>query len=195
MLSVDLVESIFAKEPGHSAYTSNIALVNDPGDNTYKPRNYNMPTGELITKKQYGYQDSFDQMPWENVHSDKICAFQIFLSMVSSTSIRTRNPPDPDRPQQTPLFKSRTNKKRKKNFFHVHSLSINLLVVDNSGVKTLGLLDVDGLDVRVELLLGALLVVTLTRDADAETEGNTLDTALPDLLVELGVKTDVLGAL
>lgn len=62
-------------------------------------------------------------------------------------------------------------------------------------METLGLLDVDGLDVRVELLLGALLVVTLTRDADAETEGNTLDTALPDLLVELGVKTDVLGAL
>lgn len=154
-----------------------------------------MSTGELVAKKQYGYQDSFDQMPWENVHSDKICAFQIFLSMVSSTSIRTRNPPDPDRPQQTPLFKSRRNKNRKKNFFHVQSLSINLLVVDNGGVETLGLLDVNGLDVRVELLLGALLVVTLTRDADTETEGDTLDTALPDLLVELGVKTDVLGAL
>lgn len=74
-------------------------------------------------------------------------------------------------------------------------MSINLLVVDNGGLETLGLLDVDGLDVGVELLLGALLVVTLTGDADTETEGNTLDTALPDLLVELGVETDVLGAL
>lgn len=74
-------------------------------------------------------------------------------------------------------------------------MSINLLVVDNGGLETLRLLDVDGLDVGVELLLGALLVVTLTGDADTETEGNTLDTALPDLLVELGVETDVLGAL
>ena len=73
-------------------------------------------------------------------------------------------------------------------------LSINLLV-NNGGLETLGLLDVDGLDVRVELLLGALLVVTLTRDADTETERHALDTAFPDLLVQLGVETDVLGAL
>jgi hypothetical protein len=54
-------------------------------------------------------------------------------------------------------------------------------------VQTLGVLDVDSLDVRVKLLLGALLVVTLTADADTETEGNALDASLPDLLVELGV--------
>jgi|TARA_R110002003_G_scaffold38_2_gene2325 hypothetical protein len=54
-------------------------------------------------------------------------------------------------------------------------------------VQTLGVLDVDSLDVRVQLLLGALLVVTLTADADTETEGNALDASLPDLLVELGV--------
>lgn len=35
-----------------------------------------------------------------------------------------------------------------------------LLLIDNGGVETLGLLNVDGLDVRVELLLGTLLVVT-----------------------------------
>jgi hypothetical protein len=55
-------------------------------------------------------------------------------------------------------------------------------------VETLGVLDVDGLDVGVETLLGVLLVVTLAGDADTETEGN-------DLLVQLGVDADILGAL
>lgn len=64
---------------------------------------------------------------------------------------------------------------------------IPLSILNNLGVETLGVLDVDGLDVGVELLLGALLVVTLTGDADTKTERNALDTGLPDLLVELGV--------
>jgi hypothetical protein len=62
-------------------------------------------------------------------------------------------------------------------------------------VQTLGVLDVDGLDVRVQLLLGALLVVTLTGDANTEAVWDTLDAGFPDLLVELGVEADVLGAL
>ena len=62
-------------------------------------------------------------------------------------------------------------------------------------MQTLGVLDVDGLDVGVQLLLGTLLVVTLAGDAHPETERNTLDTGFPDLLVQLGVETDVLGAL
>lgn len=62
-------------------------------------------------------------------------------------------------------------------------------------MQTLGVLDVDGLDVRVELLLCALLVITLSGDADSEAEWNTLDAGFPDLLVELGVETNVLGAL
>lgn len=62
-------------------------------------------------------------------------------------------------------------------------------------METLGVLDVDGLDVGVETLLGVLLVVTLAGDADTETEGNTLDTGFPDLLVQLGVDADILGAL
>ena len=73
--------------------------------------------------------------------------------------------------------------------------SNRLVVLDDGGVEALGVLDVDSLDVGVELLLGALLVVTLTGDADAEAERNTLDAGLPDLLVELGVEADVLGAL
>ena len=62
-------------------------------------------------------------------------------------------------------------------------------------MQALGRLDVDGLDVGVELLLGVLLVVTLTGDADTETEGNALNTGLPDLLVEGGVETDIGGTL
>lgn len=71
----------------------------------------------------------------------------------------------------------------------------HLSVLNDSGVQTLGVLDVDSLDVGVQLLLGTLLVVTLAGNADPETERNTLDTGFPDLLVQLGVETDVLGAL
>jgi hypothetical protein len=77
-----------------------------------------------------------------------------------------------------------------------HSSSTNpLRVLDDLGVETLGVLDVDGLDIRVQLLLSALLVITLTADADTEAEWHALDTGFPDLLVELGVKADILGAL
>lgn len=62
-------------------------------------------------------------------------------------------------------------------------------------METLGLLDVDGVDHGVELLLGVLLVVTLAGDADTETERNALDTGLPDLLVQGRVDADILGAL
>lgn len=74
-------------------------------------------------------------------------------------------------------------------------VAIRLCVLNNGGLETLGVLDVDGLDVGVELLLGALLVVTLARDADAKAERNTLNTTLPDLLVQLGVEADVASAL
>lgn len=69
------------------------------------------------------------------------------------------------------------------------------LLLDDNRWETLGVLDVHGLNVAVELLLGALLVVTSARDADAESVWNTLDTLLPDLLVELGVNADIDGAL
>lgn len=74
------------------------------------------------------------------------------------------------------------------------SVALPLLLDDNRR-ETLGVLDVHGLNVAVELLLGALLVVTSARDADAESVWNTLDTLLPDLLVELGVDADIGGAL
>lgn len=61
-------------------------------------------------------------------------------------------------------------------------------------MKTLGVLDIDSLDVGVKLLLGAFLVVTLARDAHTQAVWNTLDSRFPDLLVQLGVEADVLGA-
>ena len=71
--------------------------------------------------------------------------------------------------------------------FNPQSVFIHLSILDDLGVETLGVLDVDGLDVGVQLLLGALLVVTLTGDTDTEAERNALDARLPDLLVKLGV--------
>lgn len=65
------------------------------------------------------------------------------------------------------------------------------LLLDNDSVETLGVLDIDGLDVAVQLLLGTLLVVTSSGNADAQSVGDTLDTVLPDLLVQGGVHADI----
>ena len=70
-----------------------------------------------------------------------------------------------------------------------------LSILNKSGLETLGGLDIDGLDVGVKLLGGALLVVTLAGDADAESEWASLDTGLPDLLVQLWVDADISGTL
>jgi len=64
---------------------------------------------------------------------------------------------------------------------------IPLRILNNNSLKTLSALDVDSLDVAVELLLCALLVVTLAGDAYTDAVRNTLDTRLPDLLVQLRV--------
>lgn len=74
------------------------------------------------------------------------------------------------------------------------SLCFSLLFHNNRG-QTLGVLDVDSLHVAVQLLLGTLLVVTASGNADAKAVRDTLDTILPDLLVQLGVQTDVGGTL
>lgn len=69
------------------------------------------------------------------------------------------------------------------------------LLLNDNGLHALGVLDVDGLYVAVELLFGTLLVVTSPGDADAKSVRNALDTLLPDLLVQLGVEADIGGAL
>lgn len=58
-------------------------------------------------------------------------------------------------------------------------------------MQALGVLGVDGLNVAVQLLLGILRVVSPPGDAHTDTVRNTLHTLLPDLLVELGVDTDI----
>jgi hypothetical protein len=52
-------------------------------------------------------------------------------------------------------------------------------------VQALGLLllNIDGLHVAIQLLLGALFVVSLPADAHAKSEGDAFDAALPDFLV------------
>ena len=72
---------------------------------------------------------------------------------------------------------------------------IHLCVFNNGGGQALGVLDIDGLDVAIKLLLGTLLIVTLTGDTNTESEWYTFDAGFPDLLVELRVNADVLGAL
>ena len=69
------------------------------------------------------------------------------------------------------------------------------LLFNNHRGEALGVLHIDGLNVAVQLLLGVLLVVSSSGNADTESERNALDTLLPDLLVELGVQADIGGAL
>ena len=61
---------------------------------------------------------------------------------------------------------------------------INLTLKVNSGDKG---------DIRVKLLLGILIIVTLTGDTDTNTVVSVLNTTRPDSLVQRGVKTNVLG--
>lgn len=69
------------------------------------------------------------------------------------------------------------------------------LFLDNNGHETLGVLDVDSLDVAVQLLLGILLIVSSSADAHTESVGNSLNTLLPDLLVQCGIDADISGLL
>ena len=72
---------------------------------------------------------------------------------------------------------------------------MHLLLVDDGGLETLaGAEAEDGHGVGVELLLGTLVVVTLALEAHTQSAGEVLDTVLPHLLVELGVKTNIGGA-
>jgi hypothetical protein len=74
---------------------------------------------------------------------------------------------------------------------HSRQLATTLRILHNSRLQTLGVLNVHGLHIRVQLLLRTLLVVTLARYPYAETEWDALDAGFPDLLVELWVEADV----
>ena len=84
------------------------------------------------------------------------------------------------------LFLSNSQRKQK---------TINLLLrLNDLSLKTLGRGNIDSLDVREKLLLSTLLVVSLSRDADSDSVRNALDTTLPELLVQLGVESDIRGS-
>ena len=83
------------------------------------------------------------------------------------------------------LFLSNSQRKQK---------TINLLLrLNDLSLETLGRGNIDSLDVREKLLLSTLLVVCLSRDADSDSVRNALDTTLPELLVQLGVESDIRG--
>lgn len=69
------------------------------------------------------------------------------------------------------------------------------LFLNNNRGEALGVLDVHGLDVAVQLLLGTLLVVSSSGNSHADSVVDTLDTLLPDLLVELRVDANIGGTL
>lgn len=106
-----------------------------------------------------------------------------------------------DRPSKTPrtaplrLIRKRGLSFQSHSCQHQHGARLRLLLLDGGRDQALGVLDVDGLDVAVQLLLGTLLVVSSSGDADADSVWNALDTLLPDLLVQLGVEADIGGAL
>jgi len=58
-------------------------------------------------------------------------------------------------------------------------------------LQTLSGSNIDSLDVGEKLLLSTLLVVSLSRDTDSDSVGNALDTTLPELLVQLGVESNI----
>lgn len=81
------------------------------------------------------------------------------------------------------LFLSNSQRKQK---------TINLLLrLNDLSLETLGRGNIDSLDVREKLLLSTLLVVSLSRDTDSDSVGNALDTTLPELLVQLGVESNI----
>ena len=72
-----------------------------------------------------------------------------------------------------------------------------LCILHNDRLQALALLllHVHCLDIAVQLLLGTLLIVTLSRYPDAKSIWNALDARFPDLLVQLRVEAHIAGAL
>ena len=74
-----------------------------------------------------------------------------------------------------------------------HSIApqTHLCILNQSSLQTLRVLNVYGLDIAIQLMRSTLLVVSLSRDSDTQSVRNTLDTSLPDLLVQLRIETNV----
>lgn len=67
----------------------------------------------------------------------------------------------------------------------VLSACLRSRVLNNNSMQAFALLllHINGLDIAVELLLGAFLVVALSADAHAQAERHAFDAGLPDFLV------------
>lgn len=126
-----------------------------------------------MTRQGNPYLSVIDPLSQENTKAPTA-----FSSIFVRESPRVKSPSIDSHPSSTPC-----------------STEAKLLLLDGLSDQALGVLDVDGLDVAVQLLLGALLIVPSAGDTDAESVWDTLDTLLPHLLVQLGVQADVGGAL
>jgi hypothetical protein len=58
-----------------------------------------------------------------------------------------------------------------------------LRLINRGGVHASGIFDVDSLNIRVQLLLGTLFVVTLAGNPNANPERDTFNASFPDLLI------------
>lgn len=70
-----------------------------------------------------------------------------------------------------------------------------LSIFHHNSSQSLRVLHVHRLDVAVQLLFRTFLVISLSRYPHAKSVWHTLNTRLPDFLIELRVKADVLGSL
>ena len=68
-------------------------------------------------------------------------------------------------------------------------------ILHHSSGQSLRARHVHSLHVAVQLLLCTLLVVSLSRDANAQSVRHAFDAGFPNFLVELRVQTDVFGSL
>jgi hypothetical protein len=69
------------------------------------------------------------------------------------------------------------------------------LVLHSNSSQSLRAWYIHRLHITVQLLLGAFLVVSLSRDPHTQSIGYAFDAGFPDFLVQLRVETDVDGSL
>lgn len=74
------------------------------------------------------------------------------------------------------------------------SVDLSFIFFNNDGLQALGGGNHNWLHVREQWVLGVLLLVSLSGDFQSQSEWNTLDTSLPDLLVQSWVQTHLLSA-
>lgn len=77
----------------------------------------------------------------------------------------------------------------------LHLVPTTSSIFHHNSSQSLWILHVHRLHVTVQLLFRTFLVISLSRYPHAQSVWHAFDTCLPDFLVELGVKADVLRTL